>query len=688
MLILCEKPSVAKDFAAALGAAGKKGYYEGNGTVITYCVGHLYELWSPERYDPKYKKWSLADLPIIPDPFKYQVQEGVKEQAECVRKLLAAHAQDEVLIATDAGREGELIARIVLQEAGIADFSRFRRFWVSEALTPAVIKEGIRNAKPLAEYDHLAAGGFARQHADWLVGMNLTRLMSIGNPPPPFSVGRVQTAVLAAIAARDAEIRNFVKTPYKELEARIRSQDQVIVTALLENPATGKSPFVAGDEAALRTVHETYAPALAENRFPPIDTAEVKSEQKTQKPEKLLNITALQKTAYKRFGYKPDDTLNIAQELYETRKCLSYPRTPSRVMGDNNVDLFLEKFERLQSTSPLSTLCDVSLIAPDNKHIFNSAQLEDHHALIPLGPLPEGVSEKERNVYGIVLESFFMVCMPDFIYTEKSLRFHLGTAVFTATIRENTRRGWKEAVQADRDEDEGPDVPPFNEEGCILTALTIRDKTTEPKKPYSLDTLLAFMEHPREEGEGKLAGLGTPATRADSIKTLFTREYVVETKKKLSVSPRGLFLLEQLGKDEYLKKMADITQTTEWEQRLADNPGVFKKEITEYIRSCNKTDAARAVFRKEPLGTCPLCGRPVVETKIGYGCSGYREDPKCPFVIWKTVAGAAITPDDAKLLLSGQKTKPKKCIKKDGTPFETAFALEGGKVIFQFKSRE
>jgi DNA topoisomerase-3 len=345
MLIVCEKPSVAKDFAAALGAAGKKGYYEGNGTVITYCIGHLYALCPPEAYDPAYKKWSLEDLPIMPKQFRYQVNESVAEQAACVKNLLWRHAADEVLIATDAGREGELIARIVLDEAGIANTSRFRRFWVSQALTPEVIKTGIAAANALSDYDRLAAGAFARQRADWLIGINLTRYMSIGNPPPPFSVGRVQTAVLAAVAERNREVKHFVKTPYKELEALIAAKDGVTVKALLENPATGKGAFFAADEAYLLTASGNCTGRL-------IDKVEVQTQQQRQKPEKLLNITALQKTAYKRYGYKPEETLNIAQALYETRKCLSYPRTPSRVMGDNNVNLFQEKFALLKDTSP------------------------------------------------------------------------------------------------------------------------------------------------------------------------------------------------------------------------------------------------------------------------------------------------------------------------------------------------
>ncbi|MDR0513417.1 MAG: hypothetical protein LBG93_10045, partial [Treponema sp.] len=255
MLILCEKPSVARDFATVLGASGKKGCYQSGDITITYCVGHLFEPLPPDGYDPKYKKWTVEDLPIIPNKFCYRMSDSTAEQARVVIDLLKRHAADDVLVATDAGREGELIARIVLQESGIKITNRFRRFWVSQALTPQVIRAGIEDSKPLSEYDNLCAQGFARQKADWLVGMNLSRLMSIGNPPPSFSVGRVQTAVLACIASRNNEVKNFTALPYKELEATISSEG-VSVKALLANPETGKTSFFKIDESYLLAAEE------------------------------------------------------------------------------------------------------------------------------------------------------------------------------------------------------------------------------------------------------------------------------------------------------------------------------------------------------------------------------------------------------------------------------------------------
>ena len=684
MLILAEKPSVAKDFAAALGASQKRGCHEGNGYLITYCVGHLFELCDPDYYDPKFKKWSLEDLPIVPAVFKYKLNSDTAEQAKLVLDLLKKHKDDDVLIATDAGREGELIARIAIQEAGVTNISRFRRFWVSEALTLEVIRKGIQEAKPLSEYDSLSSQAFARQRADWLTGINLSRLASIGNPPPPWSVGRVQTAVLSAVGERNKEVKNFVAIPYKELQAVVGPNNRALgIFAFLENPKTSKTAFLKDDE-------EYLCAALDYCKNRPVDSVEVDAKTKKQKPEKLLNITGLQKKAFKRFGYKPEETLSIAQALYETHKCLSYPRTPSRVMGDNNVDLFREKFELLKDYTPLSSFCDPSLINSENKHIFNSSQLEDHHALIPLNKLPENTSEKERNVYNIVLESFFVVCMPDYVYNEKSLRFHIGEYVFTSRFREVLQHGWNvsmptQPVKNDDGDEDIPNVNNFDENNCQINELCVLDKLTQPKKEFALDTLLAFMEHPREAGETKLAGLGTPATRAEIIKKLFTAEYIKEDKKKLYATDRGRFLLEQLSKNECLQQIADVANTTEWEGRLSQDPAAFEKEIITYVSECVKANPCRTTFQRQSLGTCPLCGRPVYEAKLSYSCSGYKEDPKCSFVIWKTIAGTTVSLTDASLLLIGQKTKVKKCKGKKG-PFEAAFVLKGGEIEFLFKN--
>jgi len=262
------------------------------------------------------------------------------------------------------------------------------------------------------------------------------------------SVGRVQTGVLSAVAARNKEIASFVPVPYYELEAAVSSlPGGASIKAWLVNPETGRTAFPK-QEGYLQE-----AKAFCGSK-PPL-AAETKVSRKTEKPEKLLNITGLQKAAYRLHGYSPEKTLELAQSLYETRKCLSYPRTPSRVMGDNNAELFLEKFKALSPSFPeLSKLCDPALITSSNRHIFNSAALEDHHALIPLAPLPEDASEQERNVFNIAARSFFMVCMPDYVYDQKTLLFHAGQYTLKSSVRDVVQAGWKAAVGAAKKEKE------------------------------------------------------------------------------------------------------------------------------------------------------------------------------------------------------------------------------------------
>jgi DNA topoisomerase-3 len=677
MIILCEKPSVAKEFAHVLGCAGKKGYYERGNTIITYCVGHLYELCTPETYNPALKTWRLEDLPIIPRTWRYEPVSSAEDQAKIVITLLKHHAADEMLIATDAGREGELIARIVLHEAGIDDTSRCRRFWVSEALTEKVIQEGIKRAKPLNEYDAVSRQGFARQHADWLVGINLTRYMSIGNREI-FSVGRVQTAILSAIALRNEETGHFVPKPYLELEAAVTAKDGKTITAVLVNPETERTAFGETEREYVREA-EQYCQTR-----PPV-RGEAETAQRTEKPEKLLNITGLQKKAYKLYGYSPDKTLETAQALYEKHKCLSYPRTPSRVMGDNNVDLFREKYELLKAAYPdLSQYTDAALIIEGNKHIFNSAALEDHHALIPLKELPEGVTDEERNVYGIVIRSFFTVCMRDFIYTEKKIRFTGGSYTFRRTIKEIIQEGWKASVPKKQEEEEIPEVAGFDEKECRITGAKVLAKKTTPPKEYSIDTLLAFMENPKGERGEKLSGLGTPATRAEILKTLMTRAYINEKGKTLYVTEKGWFLLRGMRRDEALKKLTDVELTSGWEQELAENPEAFEEHITNYIRSCIKKDQARETYQKEGIGVCPLCGNQILDGKKNYYCAGYKTEKQCKFVIWKETAGTAISPEDARLLLTGKPTRVKNCKSKTGKQFKASFKLEKGILTMDF----
>jgi DNA topoisomerase-3 len=681
MLILCEKPSVAKDFAGALRCETKKGYYQNKDIVITYCVGHLYELCKPESYNSAYKTWDIHDLPIIPSIFRYEKIDAVAFQTEIVLSLLKKNAQDTIVIATDAGREGELIARIVLYEAGITNFANIRRFWASEALTKDVILNGLQNAKPLINYDKISQEGFTRQHADWLIGINLTRYMTIGNSTL-FSIGRVQTAILSAIALRNQEVAYFVPIPFIELEATLKSTNGISIKAWLINPKSEKTAFFEDKEVVMQ--------AQQFCRQNEISNVQSHTTKEAKRPDKLLNITGLQKIAYKRYGYSPEKTLDLAQSLYEKHKCLSYPRTPSRVMGDQNVDLFQELFHLLSQKYPqYSQFCDESLITRDNKNIFNSAALEDHHALIPLSVLPEEATSQERSIYEIVLKSFFMVSMKDFIFNKKQLFFYIGNYIFRSQIHEIIQMGFKEVIKTDKDDTENnQEVDKFNENTCKLIKLDILQKATGPKKEYSIDTLLGFMESPHNEQNEKLFGLGTPATRSTIIKTLFDRQYIREEKKKIYASHKGLFLLAQLQKDEDLKRIANIEQTTEWEKQLASNPEDFEKTIIQYLKSCIKNNQ-KETYTAEPLGTCPLCGDKIFEGKKNYYCSGYKAEKPCTYVIWKSVMGATLNIADVQLLLSHYPTTIKNCVSKAGKKFKASFFMESaGKICIKFSENK
>jgi DNA topoisomerase-3 len=590
---------------------------------------------------------------------------------------LKSNSHDTVIVATDAGREGELIARITLSESGITDISRIKRFWVSEALTKEVILNGLQDAKPLSEYNSISGEGFARQRADWLIGINLTRLMSIGNTAL-FSVGRVQTAVLNAVALRNAEAAHFIPVPFVELEASLQSSNGIVVKAWLINPENEKTAFLEDREYV--SAARDYCKNNPVSRFQSHVTKE------TVKPPKLLNITGLQKATYKLHGYSPKKTLETAQSLYEKHKCLSYPRTPSRVMGDRNVDLFRETFRLLSGCYPhYARLCDESVITEGNKNIFNSAALEDHHALIPLRRLPENTDIQERNIYDLVLKSFFAVCMRDYIYNKKRLLFHIGKYVLRTQVNEVLQYGFKETVKETEDKDTDiQEVRKFDEKTCKVIKLDILQKETRPKKEFAVDTLLGFMENPHDAADEKLAGLGTPATRAAIIKMLFDREYIKEDRKKLYASRKGLFLLGQLLKNEYLKMIADISQTTRWEKQLSQNPQEFEKTIVQYLKDCvgsTKIDK----YTMEPIGVCPRCGNEILEGKKSYYCSGYKSENPCPFFIFKTISGAALSAGDISLLLSLKPTGMKNCISKSGKKFKAAFRMDrDGKITFQF----
>jgi len=691
MIILTEKPSVARAFADALGVPRKDNFWENGDYCIVNALGHLLEDYLPEDYDPDLKKWSLEGLPIIPDAVKYKAIAKTKDQLAVVKKCFDWHKNDQLLLATDAEREGELIGAEILHYVGFKNHSNARRFWVSEALTPEVIKAGIEKAKPLAEYSSYRYQGFARQHADWLIGMNLTRLVTL-KCGKLLHIGRVQTALLGAIYEREKSIVNFTPEYFFEVTATLENASPISVKLI--NPDNDEFPTRFGNDS------KTLAEIKAEKDFLTNSViTEIEKEKKTVQPPQLFNLTALQKEAHKKFSYSPEQTLDIAQALYEKHKCLSYPRTPSRVMGDENVALVKGIYEKLVSVYADYEAVEgsnISLINPDNKRLFNSAELQDHHALIPLAPLPLGCSDEEKNIYFLVFERFFTILKPPYIYNSVKITADVFSDnkrfKFMGTGIEILQAGWKTSHNADEDEEE----PAENYAGIEkdrtypVSSIEIEEKKTEPKKHYTFASLLQLMENPRNEDGKRLTGLGTPATRGAILQKLVDRKYVSQKGKNILITDDGKFLIENILKNNDLAAFISIPETTRWEEQLHDDTTAFLEGVKDFVRrAVMQTNIETYQHEKTSLGKCPLCGGDVYEGKKNYYCSNYKGGNPCDFAIWKEICGAPVSPEEAQTLLAGKKTKMKKCVSgKTGKEFKAAFYLSGDKILMQFEEKK
>jgi DNA topoisomerase-3 len=650
MLILTEKPSVAAAFAAALGVEKKNGYWQNPDYCIVNALGHLLENYNPEDYDPALKKWSLQTLPIIPEQVRFKPVQGAESQLALVKKCFDAHKDEVLLLATDAEREGELIGAEILVYVDFQNYAAARRFWVSAALTREVILEGIKNARPLSDYAAYKDQGYARQQADWLTGMNLTRLLSVKSGKL-LHFGRVQSAVLAAVYEREQAVKSFTPEKYVELTALLDAGFPFSVRLL--NQSGGEFP----------TRFPEHSPVLAEiekNKEVMKSGAitELKKEKKTVHPPQLFNLTALQKEASKKFSYTPEQTLSFAQSLYEKHKCLSYPRTPSRVMGDENEGLIRGIYENLKGVYPeCSEGTDPALIISGNKRLFNSAELEDHHALIPLAPLPDGASPEEENVFHLVLTQFFTTLRPDYVYNAVRLTVDISGFIFRGNGVEVLQPGWKQRREKDEDEEDEENYAGLEEhKDYPVSSIAAAQKLTEPKKHYTYASLLSLMENPRGEDGKHLAGLGTPATRGAILKKLTGRGYLIQKGKNILISGEGIFLIENIKKNETLAAFISIPQTTRWEESLHADTSSFLQDIKAFVRNAVENTCVET-FRteKKSLGACPLCGADMYEGKRNYYCAKYKEG--CRFVIWKEICQAAISITDVQALLAGKKQK-------------------------------
>ena len=617
-LVIAEKPSVARDIARVLHCSQKgNGCLEGKDYVVTWALGHLVTLADPEEYDKKYMKWEMNTLPMMPDHMKLVVIRQTGKQYNAVKTQLFRKDIGDIIIATDAGREGELVARWILDKSGCR--KPIRRLWIS-SVTDKAIKDGFHNLKDGRAYDNLYRAAVARAEADWLVGMNGTRALTC-KYNAQLSCGRVQTPTLAIIAMREEEIRSF--KPKEYFGITVNAGD---ITWIWKDRKSG-SFRTFSRERAEEIIEKVKGKALT-------ITSVSKKPKKTYAPG-LYDLTTLQREANQKYGFSAKETLNIMQRLYENHKVLTYPRTDSRYIGKDVVPTIKERLKAC-GTGPYRKLAGALLTRPVqvNGSFVDDKKVSDHHAIIPTEQFVQldHMTNEERKIYDMVVRRFLSVLYPAFEYEQTSMEAEAEGFCFAAGGKTVVSPGWKEVYEGDyrdEDEDEEQDIRdqslPVRKQGEKLKTETLRLKEGKTKPPvrFTEATLLAAMENPvkylspgdRQAAKtlGETGGLGTVATRADIIEKLF-KSFMMEKKgNEIHLTSKAKQLLELVPED--LKKPE---LTADWEKKLSDiakgnlRQDTFLKEIREY--TCEIVDEIKTgsgTFRHDNITNkiCPNCGK-------------------------------------------------------------------------------
>ncbi len=644
--IIAEKPSVARDIARIVGADSKQdGYMEGNGYLVTWAMGHLIALAMPETYG--FSAYKAEDLPIRPNPFQLVVRQVRKDKdyisdPAALKQLKVIRScfdkVDRIIVATDAGREGELIFRYIYSYLNCR--KPFDRLWIS-SLTDRAIREGLSNLKAGSHYDNLYHSAKARSEADWLVGINASRALSIARKGG-YSLGRVQTPTLAMVCRRYIENRDFSSAPYWKLSAFTEKEGMSLKAVGCEDYEDKASAQTA--LAALRSQSRLKVESVAKqvgHTVPPL----------------LYDLTALQKEANRRHGFSADKTLSIAQSLYE-KKITTYPRTGSRYISE---DVFEEVPALLHKIGkPLSN--------PLNRHSVDNAKITDHHAIIPTGETPSGLSVDEATIYQMIVTRFLEAFSPDSEEERMQVLFTDGTNTFTWKACRQISLGWK-AVQKEvksDDEEELLATLPNLTEGELLPLLNaeITEHKTKSKPLYTEATLLSAMENAGkevEDAESKKAmaecGIGTPATRANIIETLILRDYIRRDRKSIIPTEKGLAVYE-IVKD---KKIANAEMTGSWELALAaieagQMPAEkFAKGINSYVGTiCEELLALSPQVQKSyPTYRCPKCGQQSVGI---YAKVAKCRNEGCDFHVFREICGTLLTEDNIRDLITTGRT--------------------------------
>jgi len=708
-LYIAEKPSVAQEFAKALKINGQRrdGYLESQDSVVTWCVGHLVTMSYPEKYDIKYKRWSLDTLPFLPREFKYEVIPGVQKQFEIVKGLLNREDVDTIYVCTDSGREGEYIYRLVAQMAGVHG-KKEKRVWI-DSQTEEEIMRGIREAKDLSAYDNLSASAYLRAKEDYLMGINFSRVLTLryGNSVSNYlntkyqaiSVGRVMTCVLGMVVRREREIRAFVKTPFYRVLSSIALEGENFEGEwrAVEGSRYFQTPYLYKENGFKE---KAYAEKLIQELLvsQPLQCTVEKIERKKENrnPPLLFNLAELQNVCSKLFKISPDETLKIVQELYE-KKLVTYPRTDSRFLTEDMAHSLTDLVKLAFHTFPVE---DVDNIPVHAEQVVNNKKVTDHHAIIPtrelqkcnLSELPKG----ELAILQLISNRLCVAVGDPHRYAETVIELDCGGTVFSTKGKTVVQDGWKALVQKNDStkSDENVQTLPSVSVGDEMTVsgTEIKEGKTSPPKHFTEDTLLSAMETAGADempDEVERKGLGTPATRAGIIEKLvrigFLERKGDKKTKHLIPTHKGTALVTVMP-----EQIQSPSMTADWEEKLLliekgeyaseDFMDEIKDVIAGLIQNYEVIRDSEVMMSKEAnsIGKCPLCGSAVEDKAKAFFCSNRA----CKFALWKNnryfaSIGKSMTSATAQKLLGSGKVKLKNCkSERTGNTFDATVFME------------
>lgn len=699
-VVLAEKPSQAQSYAEAFKQSKKKnGYFEVSddelpSVIITYGYGHLVSLAEPEKYNKDWKKWSLGQLPMFPNQYKFEVSKGAEKQFNIVKKHL--NNADTIIIGTDSDREGENIARSIINLSGNGK-KDIKRLWLNSLETDE-IRKGLKNLKDGKQFYSTYKEAQTRQIADWLVGMNLSRLYTLymqnNGLNGVFSIGRVQTPTLFMIYQRNQEIENFVSKPFYELYSTFYTE---------KGEYEGKYSGRFNTEDDLKDfLRENNIDSIS--KLNPAKVKNVDIKEKRQQAPKLFSLSDLQATANKRFKYSASKTLSVAQSLYD-KKVLSYPRTDTNYIGSPEFNYLKDNLNSYLD------LANVEIKTPqleENTRFVNGKKVQEHYAIIPTKTLPalEKLTKDERNIYLLVMLRTLAMFETPYIYEETRIETLINDVIFKTTGKVEIYKGWKRLYKNDsKKEKQEKELPKVSKGDQFTSSVTIKEGKTQPPKYYTQGTIITAMKNVGrsvEDEENKeilneAEGIGTEATRANILDTLKRQEYITIKSNNIYVTEKGKTLCEVVKEDE----ISDVNMTAQWERylkKIKNNQGTqeaFLGSIERFIEhliekvpktfsNSNIKEHAKTIQAEKIVGKCPKCEENIIDKGKFYGCTGFK-DKDCKFSLPKKWSKKTIPKTNIKQLLEKSETTEIKGFKsKKGHKFSAKLKLEGAKLQFVF----